>query len=267
MFKFSKDNSEKNATQTPDIGKNTSFRFWSMIHVIIRFMISRATYKVVLERTLIMKNGAELRWLKIDIDSFLFGLEPVAARMRDNYPTLNDLKFGNRLLVELTIFTIASFQRLCQLGVNPDCAKEVTADVGWNIYRQLISTYSLPFRLATRNPQRRLSWTVKLLLQFPFSPNEPNGYAVNTWTENGNTFTHFTRCPPQTFVRSISESENDSSLLDAFYQSWCQYDWPGADIIAGDKHRGHYRRTQTLSRGDKCCDMCWMGKAHAVRSK
>ena len=46
---------------------------------------------------------------------------------------------------------------------------------------------------------------------------------------------------------------------EAFYQSWCLYDWPAADLLAGARvHDGtHYRRPHTLSRGDAVCDMCW----------
>ena len=65
----------------------------------------------------------------------------------------------------------------------------------------------------------------------------------------------------------IAAQEGDGEMLDAFYRSWCQYDWPGADVIAGDGARGHYRRTRTLSRGDPVCDMCWIGRAPKNRQQ
>lgn len=46
----------------------------------------------------------------------------------------------------------------------------------------------------------------------------------------------------------------------ALRQSWCRYDSPGADIIAADGQRGHYRRPRTLSAGDPVFDMCWKAR-------
>lgn len=54
----------------------------------------------------------------------------------------------------------------------------------------------------------------------------------------------------------------DRGDLEAIYASWCQYDSPGADIIADDGQRGHYQRSQTLSRGSAKCDMCWKAGAN-----
>jgi hypothetical protein len=53
----------------------------------------------------------------------------------------------------------------------------------------------------------------------------------------------------------------DPEALAGFANSWCRYDWPGADLIAADGHRGHYVRRRTLSAGDPVCDMCWVARA------
>ena len=86
-------------------------------------------------------------------------------------------------------------------------------------------------------------------------------------SENGDGelfFTHWTHCPPQSFVRRLVETHGDRGELEAFYLSWCLYDWPGADLLAGDAAHGHYTRPHTMSRGDDVCDMCWSGRAIPV---
>jgi len=92
---------------------------------------------------------------------------------------------------------------------------------------------------------------------FPFSAPGRPGYEAEVWREEGQLLTHWTWCPPQTFVRDLVDRRGDRGELDAFYRAWCLYDWPGADLIADDGEHGHYARRHTLSRGDAVCDMCW----------
>ena len=79
--------------------------------------------------------------------------------------------------------------------------------------------------------------------------------------------THWTHCPPQAFVRELVQAVGDRGEVEAFRRSWCEYDWPGADLIAADGRSGHYERTHTLSEGDSVCDMCWRGRASAMPSE
>ncbi len=60
-------------------------------------------------------------------------------------------------------------------------------------------------------------------------------------------------------IRRLIDIFGDRGELDAFYRSWCLFDWPGADIIADDGKHGHYTRQQTMSKRDSICDMCWQG--------
>ena len=64
-----------------------------------------------------------------------------------------------------------------------------------------------------------------------------------------------------------SENDDNSGDMQAFRESWCRYDWPGADIIAGDGARGHYRRRQTLSHGDAVCDMRWIARTRTTQGR
>ncbi|WP_243614772.1 L-2-amino-thiazoline-4-carboxylic acid hydrolase [Shimia aestuarii] len=99
-----------------------------------------------------------------------------------------------------------------------------------------------------------------MLLWFPFNAPGAPGYEVRATREGDDILTHFTHCPPQSFARRLSEEINDPKVLEVFRRSWCTYDWLGADLIAGDGCRGHYRRKQTLSHGDPVCDMCWAAR-------
>lgn len=163
--------------------------------------------------------------------------------------------------MELTVFTVAAYRAMLRSGVDQRKAVEIVADIGWDVYSTLLSWSSMPFRLIYRDPGKRLRQTIRLLLRFPFNAPGAPGYAVDCWQEGDDLFTYFTHCPPQSFVRAVIKEQGDRGDLDAFYSSWCLYDFPGADIIAGDDKRGHYIRKKTLSRGDPVCDMCWAGRA------
>jgi hypothetical protein len=180
-------------------------------------------------------------------------LRPVA-----NLDTLPNA--GNRLMVEMAIFTNAAYRVLLEDGVSADSARALVADVGWDYYARLLRLTSLPFRLTSRDPGLRLQRTIRLLLWFPFSAPGAPGYAVEVCTDGPDILTYFTHCPPQTFVRTLTATKGDRGDLEAFRQSWCEYDWPGADLIADDGKRGHYVRNQTLSAGDPRCDMCWAAR-------
>ena len=96
-------------------------------------------------------------------------------------------------------------------------------------------------------------------MRFPFDAPGGPGYEVRSWTDDEGMHTHWSYCAPFAFVRRHVERHGDRGELEAFYQSWCLYDWPAADLLAGERaHAGvHYRRLHTLSRGDAECDMCW----------
>lgn len=167
---------------------------------------------------------------------------------------------GQRILVRFTVLTTAVYRALLVLEVQRPDARAVMADATWKLYRLMVAMTSWPVRLTTRNPSKRLRRTVKILLWFPFKPTGAPGYAAKVWQDGDQFFTHFTHCPPQSFVRRLEEMQGDFGDLEAFRESWCRFDFPGADIIAGDGERGHHSRRRTLSDGDAVCDMCWKGQ-------
>jgi hypothetical protein len=210
------------------------------------------------------------RILRSDADAFLEDVwARVAALLReedlDRIPTL-----GNRHNVFLGALTIAAYHALVDRGVERRYAMALFADVGWKVYERMLK---LPFffaRLRTGNPQARMDFVLRALLRFPFSAPGAPGYDVRAWPEPGRFHTHWTYCAPLGFVKRYIARHGDQGEVEAFYQSWCLYDWPAADLLAGGQagERGHYERPHTLSRGDPVCDMCWSaaagegGKAH-----
>lgn len=227
----------------------------------IGLLLGRAAPGILLSREIDMADGSRKRWLASDVSHFRGALPDMAATLRPHARLEELTHFGNRLMVELAVWTVAAHRVLLDQGVAPDAARALVADLGWGIYAPMLRLSSLPARLFSRDPGRRLRWTIRTLLVFPFRAAGAPGYAVQTRIEGEDILTHFTHCPPQSFVRRLVEAQQDRGDLEAFRESWCRYDWPGADIIAGDGKRGHYRRRQTLSHGDPMCDMCWLARA------
>ena len=234
---------------------------------IVRRVVRYAASRELSNSLLTYANGTQTRWLDPEIARFLEAMDSEVRRLRTkaDFGALPD--FGNQIMVELAVWSTAADRSLRHLGVAPETARRVVADLGWDIYRRMLGLSSLPARLVTRDPGRRLRWTIRTLLVFPFHAPGAPGYEVQTWRDNDDIVTHFTCCPPQSFVRQLAETEDDTDTLEAFRQSWCTYDWPGADLIAGDGKRGHYRRHRTLSHGDAVCDMCWAARPQRTENR
>lgn len=226
---------------------------------VIDLLLFRAARRVLLAREIDMADGTRPRWLAADFRAFRAATKSLR---RELPPMANPPKaFGNRLMVVLADATLAANVALRQMGVAAPEARALVADIGWVVYAWMLSLSSLPFRLTSRRPEQRLKRTIAALLRFPFAAPGAPGYAVVTRIEGDAILTHFTHCPPHSRVRQLLAATGDAELLATFRESWCRYDWPGADLIANDGARGHYRRRQTLSHGDPVCDMCWTGRA------
>lgn len=237
-----------------------SLRLW-LARKLIGRIVARAARRGLAVRALCDNEGREIRWLAPDIEAFVAAMTTEAAHLRSNAGQAELPTFGSQLMVEMAIWTMAADRSLRACAIAPETARQVVADLGWDIYRRMLALSALPARLVTRDSGRRLRWTIRALLVFPFAPSGAPGYAVRVSRDGDNLLTDFTHCPPQSFVRRMARAEDDPDSLESFRQSWCRYDWPGADVIAADGRRGHYRRQRTLSHGDPVCDMCWIAKA------
>jgi len=220
-------------------------------------VLARAAMKTLIARQMTMRDGSVQRWPKPKISAYIRDLPRVADQVRKS-AALDDLPTrGSRLMVELSVLTIAAYRLMLTRDVQPADARRAVADVGWRVYALGLRLTSLPFRLSSRDPGKRLRRTLRVMLRFPFNGAGAPGYEVVAEEKGDDFLTHFTHCPPQSFVRRLVAEQGDQGDLEAFIESWCQYDWPGADVIAADGKPGHYLRRKTLSNGDNVCDMCW----------
>lgn len=237
-------------------------RVWlRLLKLVYRPLVRRAT-RQILEGRALDEDRPELgRWLPDDVNAFVKATwsrvgELLPDARLDDLPTL-----GNQHNVFLAVVTTAAYQTMLGRGVRADYAATLVGDVGWKLYVWMLNVAAFPFRITTRDPYKRMERTLKALLVFPFSAPGAPGYEVEAWAEGEEFFTHWTHCPPHTFVRELVEERGDRGELVAFSRSWCLYDWPAADLLAGDGKRGHYARPHTMSQGDAVCDMCWRGSA------
>ena len=169
-------------------------------------------------------QGETVRLLRPDIRGLLERLEPEAEAIRD-YAEFDRLpSFGNRLMVEFAVYTAACDRAMRHSDIDPADAQAALSDAGWHIYRRMLLVASLPFRLVTRDPGKRIRWTIQLLLRFPFNAPGAPGYEVETRVEDDRILTHFRNCPPQSYIRRLSAETNDPDALEAFRTSWCLYD-------------------------------------------
>lgn len=233
----------------------------ALLTAVYRPLLRRAAREALEGRLLDRAHPERGRWLRPEVDAYLAAVwrhvpELLPEARLEELPTV-----GNRHNVFLAVVTTAAYRTLVERGVERDHAAELVADVGWKIYARMLRLAALPTRWLHRDPALRMERTLQRLMRFPFSAPGRPGYEVELWSEGGRVHTHWTHCPPQTFVRRLVEHRGDGGELEAFFRSWCLYDWPGADLIAGDGERGHYERRHTLSRGDAVCDMCWHGRA------
>lgn len=235
---------------------------WKMVY---RILCRRAARQILKGRMIDLQQPEKGRWRESDVQCFLDqtwartgALLPLAVL--DELPT-----YGNRHNVYLAVIKTAAYQVLLERGTAPDYAMTLVADLGWKIYVRMLTIVSLPFRITIRDPGRRMEKILRALIVFPFSAPGAPGYEVKIWTEGSNTHTHWIHCPPQSFVRHLIEVNGNQGELEAFYTSWCRYDWPIADVLANDGQQGHYSRPNTLSKGDSICDMCWRGYANVGR--
>jgi hypothetical protein len=224
-------------------------------------LFRRSARQVLRGRLFDIEKPEKGRWLESDIKEYLKQTKARSASLMliAQFDTLPN--YGNRHNVFLAVVTTAAYQEMIAKGVPSKYAQTLVGDLGWKIYNWLFTIVALPFRITNRNPGKRMERILRALMIFPFSAPGAPGYEVKVWTEKSNTYTHWSHCPPQTFVRRLIELNGDQGELDAFYSSWCLYDWPGADVLANDNQHGHYTRLHTLSKGHPVCDMCWHGRA------
>lgn len=165
---------------------------------------------------------------------------------------------GNRHNVFLAIITVGMYHALLNAGIERSYAIELVADVGWKIFVKFLLVPKRIAKIITSDPQRQINLMLRMFMIFPFSgPGRP-GYEVKAWAEEDRFLTDWTFCAPFHFVKQYIDKHGDRGEIEAFYRSWCGYDWALTYAMAeGSGKPGYYARPHTLSLGDDVCDMCW----------
>ncbi len=97
---------------------------------IVLGLLSGAAGDVLLSREIVYADGRNVRWLKSDLTRFMGKLAVEAASQRQIADRTALPSFGNRLMVELAVFTSAAYRVLLGEGVVPAMARQLVGDVG-----------------------------------------------------------------------------------------------------------------------------------------
>lgn len=101
---------------------------WRGFRQVARWRFSHAARQVLIARRIKTDDRTYDRWLDQDLDVFLRLLDDRAARMRslarlDEMPTT-----GDRLMVELAVFTAATYRALLDCGLSRKAARSALTD-------------------------------------------------------------------------------------------------------------------------------------------
>ncbi len=232
-----------------------------ILRAIYRRLMRKSLDEIILGRIKVPGNPQAGRFLASDIKLLLKNAwrnidEMLPEANLDRIPTV-----GNRHNVFLAILTIGLYHAFIDAGIEQAYATELFADAGWKLYVTFLGIPKRIARIVTRDPQRQLNVILRMFLRFPFSTPGRPGYEVRVWAKDDRFVTHWTWCPPFQFVKQYVKAHGDRGEIEAFYRSWCWYDWALTyAMVDGSDQKGYYERPHTLSQGDDVCDMCWSAK-------
>jgi len=106
---------------------------WTPLRRIILAVKEHSAHRVIAERTLHLDNGSRRNWLRPNIDRFVCAVADDVQTLRPISGNLFSLPIGNRLLVELSMYTIAAYRQMRREGIESGCGRGVTANVGWRV--------------------------------------------------------------------------------------------------------------------------------------
>lgn len=156
---------------------------------------------------------------------------------------------GNKLMVFCGIISLAAYREMRNEGVSHQYATILVGDVIWKLYILGVKPLWIIAGAFTRNPQKRLNYTLRILCIYPFNTDK-NGYQYTLQTMSDHLAMDFSQCVVHQFMKTAGSEEE----MDFFCNTWCLYDFALPPYLVNG---GSYERMHTLSHGDNICDMKW----------
>ena len=153
------------------------------------------------------------------------------------------LGVGPALVLRLAACTAAIHAALMQSGQTHEQAIQITADVGWAVYRWMGRIPWLLSGIVSRDPRKRLAISTEIFRRFPFSP-PAYGWRNNPAPEGLVAFDCI-RCP-------VAEYFSANGLSDLCVQTFCNLDFPLAKEWGAE-----LERTSSIAAGAPVCDFRW----------
>jgi hypothetical protein len=220
-----------------------------LVKIIFKLIIKRGSYRFIQGRYLDRYDRKRGRFTRHQVNSLL---EQSWCNYEELLPGahVTSLKSqGARLLVSLSVITLALFRALRADGIEKEHATELATDIVWAQMEKLAIFRRFIGWMKSRDPQKQMDTLVRMALRFPFSRPD---YDWRVLSEKGVIAVDFYRCPVYDYYKSQAEEE----LL---LNTWCEVDFAYAQILT---RGGLYERPHTLAAGDMVCDMKWYGKSN-----
>jgi hypothetical protein len=218
----------------------------TFVKIVFRPLIKKAAYRSLQGRYIDRQELTKGRFTSRDVDRIL----EETWRHYDKLAPLahvEELKtHGNRLMVLVSVETLAFYHALLVEGVEKGYATELAADLLWASIDSIIPFYRSLARLLTHDSEKQMEIMVNMLLRLQW--NHP-GYEYKISQENGVIALDFYRCPVYDFYKKLGEEE-------VMLNTACKIDFALAQVMTKG---GYYEREHTLSVGDKVCDQRWSG--------
>jgi len=153
------------------------------------------------------------------------------------------LGIGPALVLRLAACTAAVHAALMASGKSHEEAIQITADIGWAVYRWMGRVPWLLSGIVSRNPRRRLTLSTEIFRSFPFA--SPAYRWRNIPAPEGVVAFDCLQCPVAGYFSA-------NGLSDLCVQTFCNLDFPLAKEWGAT-----LERSSSIAAGASICDFRW----------
>ncbi len=212
-------------------------------------LVLKPTFKWAAHRALVGKNRSthepeKGRFTRAEVHGILDQLWRNFDELAPDIP--HEPTYMSRITVRLACVTLSFYRALLAAGVEKDYAITLFADNFWLIYEKLNSIQRLYSRVRTRDPVKRISICINLLIRLIMTPP---GYLFKRLPADDGISLDMLRCPTAEYLRSYGAAE------DLCVSSFCNLDYPMAEFWGG-----WLERAETLAAGGDCCSYRFKAK-------